>query len=206
MRNKAFVDVLIADIGVCIDDETLQTKPKWLDVTTLTIFTSCLDLIRNKSIVCLDGNWINIPIFEEAMVTLKDSKTSSEDNCLSRDLEDFSSSEIEEKEDFDPLDNNREGNRNEADKNDEPYYRQECNRGHDGGRKNLESVEGIKCHKTNLVGTMLEEGSSDGGDIISSHSSSFATCSFNESFNNITFYDEVSRRVGPAGLFIKKSR
>lgn len=51
----------------------------------------------------------------------------------------------------------------------------------------------------------MEDGNSDGGDSISSMSSSFVECSLNESIKTMKFDDELARRVGPACILIKNS-
>lgn len=55
VRNKNFLEVLLADIGVCPAWDFLQSKLNRLDVLSMLIFTRNLDMIRSKVTVCLDG-------------------------------------------------------------------------------------------------------------------------------------------------------
>lgn len=97
VRNKAFVEVLISDIGLCINFDPIMGKPERLDVLSLMIFTNEVESIRSKITVCLDGKWINILIMEEAMVSMDEPKSFSEEGSMSSEMDDYSFSESEKK-------------------------------------------------------------------------------------------------------------
>lgn len=77
MRNKIFLDVVLEEVGMCPTLDFLNHSPSRYDVLTLMLFTGCLDTIRRKVTVCLDGIWITILIIEEAVVALEEKDSSS---------------------------------------------------------------------------------------------------------------------------------
>lgn len=121
MRNKKFLEILLSDIGVCPNLDTILSNPSRLDVMSPMIFTSRLEMIRNKVTICLDGKWIDIIIVEEITISLEDQENGSEVEGSLSISGVFSSSDLDEKEEFVPLVNDRrtimetEGNKGDND-------------------------------------------------------------------------------------------
>lgn len=72
VRNKVFVEEFLSDVGFCQNLESLTNNPSRFDVLSLMIFTSSLDMIRNKVTVCLNGKWIDTLIVEETSLSMEE--------------------------------------------------------------------------------------------------------------------------------------
>lgn len=147
VRNKNFLEALLSDIGACSNWDPLLCKPLRLDVLSLLIFTNSLEMIRNKTYVCLDGKWINILIVEEETVSMEESDALTEEGCTSSNMDDFTPSESEEKEEENPVGKDQFSNSSFPDWNDSDLSLQNRKIKLVSVSKNKEKSDSIYCPK-----------------------------------------------------------
>lgn len=70
VQKSRFIDELLSDIGTLINPDSLQAKHDKFDVIRLMAFTNLLGSINRKIRACVDGEFFNILVVEEASVSL----------------------------------------------------------------------------------------------------------------------------------------